>query len=180
MNRNNSKAIADYLRNQTPVHTQMKKMLKNCRRTALCIIAMTMTPAANMAGTHQAICSYYTRYEPCTVSVGSDYIHANLPTDFLDISVANFVDAKIYKDIGKESNYAIGAATTVLFGPLGLLGFLATRHYGTIDYGIEFRNEHNRKKTAYIRFVNIKAADNFGKDLSGFLRNIRRQPEEKD
>lgn len=123
------------------------------------------------AKTHQAICSYYTRYEPCTVTVGSDYIHANLPTDYLDVTESNYIDAKIYKDIGKESNYVLGTATTILFGPIGLLGFLAQKNYGTIDFGIEFRNERGKKKTAYIRFVNLRAADDFGKDLARFLRN---------
>jgi len=122
--------------------------------------------------THQAICSYYSRYEPCTVTVTRDSISANLPTDYLEVDESNLADIKIYKDLGKESNYVFGAATTVLFGPLGLMGFLAQKNYGTIDFGVEFTNERGKKKTAYVRFVNLSAADDFGKDLKPLLEKI--------
>lgn len=134
--------------------------------------ATLMSSEAALAKTHQAICSFYTRYEPCTVTIGRDYINANLPTDFLEVTPENYININIYKDIGKESNYVLGAATTILLGPIGLLGFLAQKNYGTIDYGVEFRNDRGKKKTAFIRFVNLKAADNFGKDLTNFLKSI--------
>ena len=128
-----------------------------------------------LAGTHRAICSYYTRYEPCTVTVGVNQVEANLPTDFLSIDSANYVDTKIYDDTGRESNHAIGAATTILFGPIGLLGFLATKRSGTVDFGMEFRDDRGKKRTAFIRFVNMRAADDFGKDLKGFLKTMERE-----
>jgi len=131
--------------------------------------------APAMAGTHRAICSYYTRYEPCTVTVGVNQVEANLPTDFLSIDSTNYVDTKIYDDTGRESNHAIGAATTILFGPIGLLGFLATKRSGTVDFGMEFRDDRGKKRTAFIRFVNMRAADDFGKDLKGFLKTMERE-----
>lgn len=124
------------------------------------------------AASHRAICSYYTRYEPCTVVIGPAQLEANLPTDFLSIDKTNYVDTKIYDDTGRESNHLIGAATTILFGPIGLLGFLATKKAGTVDFGIEFRDDRGKKRTAFIRFVNMKAADSFGKDFRSFLRTM--------
>ena len=135
-----------------------------------CLIP-SLTLAAN-AATHRAICSYYTRYEPCTVAIGPEQLEANLPTDFLSIDKTNYIDTKIYDDTGRESNHVIGAATTLLFGPLGLLGFLATKKSGTVDFGVEFRDERGKKRTAFIRFVNMKAADSFGKDFRQFLRTM--------
>ena len=132
----------------------------------------TALPAA--AGTHKAICSYYTRYEPCRVTVTNTLVEANLPTDFLSIDISNYVNAKIYDDTGRESNHALGLATTVLFGPVGLLGFLATKRSGTVDFGMEFRDDRGKKRTAFIRFVNMRAADDFASDLKPFLKNIER------
>lgn len=136
---------------------------------ALCVLAAQLVPAAE-AASHRAICSYYTRYEPCTVVVGPEQLEANLPTDFLSIDKTNYIDTKIYDDTGPESNHIIGAATTILFGPIGLLGFLATKKSGTVDFGIEFRDERGKKRTAFIRFVNMRAADSFAKDFRSFLR----------
>ena len=124
------------------------------------------------AESHRAICSYYTRYEPCTVVISPELLEANLPTDFLSINQANYVDTKIYDDTGRGSNHVIGAATTILFGPIGLLGFLATKKSGTVDFGIEFRDEKGKQRTAFIRFVNMKAADSFGNDFRSFLRTV--------
>jgi len=132
------------------------------------VLAGQAIPA--LGATHRAICSYYTRYEPCRVTVNTNQVEANLPTDFLSIDSSNYVDTKIYDDTGRESNHAIGAATTILFGPIGLLGFLVTKRSGTVDFGMEFRDERGKKRTAFIRFVNMRAADDFGKDLKTFLK----------
>ena len=130
---------------------------------------------AASAGTHKAICSYYTRYEPCRVTVSMNQVEANLPTDFLSVDRTNYINTKIYDDTGRESNHAIGTATTILFGPIGLLGFLATKRGGTVDYGIEFKDDRGKKRTAFIRFVNMRAADDFGKDLKSFLKTMERE-----
>lgn len=136
---------------------------------------MLATAPAALAGTHKAICSYYTRYEPCTVTVSASQVEANLPTDFLSVDRVNYIDTKLYDDTGRESNHAIGLATTVLFGPIGLLGFLATKRAGTVDFGMEFRDDGGKKRTAFIRFVNMRAADRFGDDLKNFLRTMERE-----
>lgn len=127
-----------------------------------------------IAGTHKAICSYYTRYEPCRVTVTPSLVEANLPTDFLSVDSSNYLDTKIYDDTGRESNHAIGTATTILLGPIGLLGFLATKRSGTVDFGVEFRDERGKKRTAFIRFVNMRAAEDFGNDLKSFLKSMER------
>lgn len=131
--------------------------------------------AAAISGTHRAICSYYSRYEPCTVVVGPNRVEANLPNDFLSVDKENYINTQIYDDTGRESNHAIGAATTILFGPIGLLGFLATKRAGTVDFGFEFRNDEGKKRTAFIRFVNMRAADRFGDDLKSFLKTMQRE-----
>ena len=140
---------------------------------AASLLPILGTADTAMAASHRAICSYYTRYEPCTVVVGNSQLEASLPTDHLSIDHQNYINAKIYEDIGKESNILVGAATTVLFGPVGLLGFFVTKKAGTIDYAIEFRDDTGRKRTAFIRFVNLKAADSFGRDLKGFLQSLQ-------
>ena len=101
-------------------------------------------------------------------------MEANLPTDLLSIDNSNYINTKIYNDTGRESNHALGLATTVLFGPLGLLGFLATKRSGTVDFGMEFLDDRGKKRTAFIRFVNVRAADDFANDLKPFLKNIER------
>jgi len=153
------------------MHSRTNMHFKRSYRLGLALITIFSCTASH-SKTHQAICSYYSRYEPCTVTVARDSISANLPTDFLEVDVSNLVDIKIYKDLGKETNYVFGTATTVLFGPLGLVGFLAQKNYGTVDFGVEFTNERGKKKTAYVRFVNLRAADDFGNDLKPLLEKL--------
>ena len=148
------------------MRTAAAKLLRKIALSSTAIFALAQTNA--YSSTHQAICSYYSRYEPCTVTVSESAINANLPSEYLDVDESNFLDIKIYKDLGKETNYVLGTATTILFGPIGLIGFLAQKNYGTVDFGVEFKNERNKKRTAFIRFINLRAADNFGKDLKNF------------
>ena len=50
---------------------------------------------------------------------------------------------------------------------------------GTIDYGISFKGERGRKKTAFIRFKNMKAAAAMGEELPELLRNISMKENKK-
>tara|TARA_Y100001968_G_C19121892_1_gene602384 strand:+ start:99 stop:569 length:471 start_codon:yes stop_codon:yes gene_type:complete len=132
-------------------------------------------PRKLAAGTHKAICSFYTDYHPCRVTISETHIEANLPTDYLYVDESNFTDLKVYEDFGKSSNLVVGTVSTLLLGPLGLLGFLVTKKSGTIDYAVSFENHRGRKKTAFIRFKNMKAAANLGKDLPILLKNIAKE-----
>ena len=124
------------------------------------------------AGSHQAVCAYYSGYAPCRVIVSSTHIESNLPTDYLYVDENNFLDLKVYEDLGKSSNLVVGTVSTLLLGPVGLLGFLVKKKSGTIDYGISFKGERGRTKTAFIRFKNMKAAASMAKELPELLNNI--------
>jgi len=124
------------------------------------------------AGTHKAICSYYSSYAPCRVTISTTHIESNLPTDYLYVDKDNFIDLKVYEDLGKSSNIVVGTVSTLLLGPVGLLGFLVKKKSGTIDYGISFKGDRGRKKTAFIRFKNMKAAAAMGEELPELLKNI--------
>lgn len=124
------------------------------------------------AGTHQAICSYYSSYSPCRVTISSTHIESNLPTDYLYVDKDNFADLKVYEDLGKSSNIVVGTVSTLLLGPVGLLGFLVKKRSGTIDYAISFKGDRGRNKTAFIRFKNMKAAAAMGEELPELLKNI--------
>ena len=134
------------------------------------LFALITTPT--QSATHKAICSYYSSYEPCLVRVSANKIETNFPGDFISIDKDNFITSELYKEIGKSSNIAVGVTTTVLLGPIGLLGFLVTKKMGTVDFGFSFLSEKNRKRTAFIRFKNLKAADNFAEDIKPFLAGL--------
>ena len=124
------------------------------------------------AGTHQAVCAYYSGYSPCRVTISNTHIESNLPTDYLYVDKENFLDLKVYEDLGKSSNLVVGTVSTLLLGPVGLLGFLVKKKSGTIDYAISFKGDRGRKKTAFIRFKNMKAAAAMGEELPELLRNV--------
>ena len=107
------------------------------------------------AGTHQAICAYYSGYSPCRVTISNTHI-----------------DLKVYEDLGKSSNLVVGTVSTLLLGPVGLLGFLVKKKSGTIDYAVSFKGDRGRTKTAFIRFKNMKAAAAMGEELPELLKNI--------
>ena len=127
---------------------------------------------SSYAGTHQAVCSFYTNYQPCRVTISNTHIEANLPTDYLYVDESNFLDLIVYEDLSKTSNLVVGTVTTLILGPIGLLGFLVKKKSGTVDYGVSFENDRGRKKTAFIRFKNMKAAGEMAKELPALLQNI--------
>ena len=135
-------------------------------------IAIASIYNSSYAGTHQAVCSFYTSYQPCRITISTTHIEGNLPTDYLYVDESNFLDLNVYEDLSKSSNVVIGTVTTLLLGPIGLLGFLVKKKSGTIDYGVSFENDRGRKKTAFIRFKNMKAAGELAKELPALLSNI--------
>ena len=138
---------------------------------AVPLVAYTF-PFYAKAADYDAICSYYSDYHPCDVKLSSNTIKANLPTDFLLVDKSNFLDLVVYEDLHKSSNLVIGTVTTLLLGPIGLLGFLATKTSGTIDYAIKFNGDDGRRRTALIRFKNLKVAGKFGEEISTILPRL--------
>ena len=135
----------------------------------LLLISSLATPA--LGGTYEAVCSYYSSYQPCRITVGVDNVEGNLPTDYLYIDRDNFKDLRVYEDYGKSSNIIVGTVTTLLLGPVGLLGFLATKKTGTVDYAFMF-SEGGRRRTALVRFVNMNIAGKFAQDASRLVKEI--------
>lgn len=149
-----------------------KKILQMYRKIlGLVLISSFASPA--LGGTYEAICSFYSAYQPCRITIGVDNVEGNLPTDYLYIDRDNFKDLRVYEDYGKSSNIVVGTVTTLLLGPIGLLGFLATKKTGTVDYAFMF-NEGGRRRTAFVRFINMNVAGKFAQDSSRLVRELKR------
>mgnify|MGYP001448424364 CR=1 FL=1 len=141
------------------------------RLSAILLITSTC-PFYAKAADYDAICSYYSDYHPCDVKLSRGTIKANLPTDFLLVDKSNFLDLVVYEDLHKSSNLVVGTVATLMLGPFGLLGFLATKTTGTIDYAIKFKSDDGRRRTALIRFKNLKVAGDFGEKISAMLPEL--------
>ena len=146
-----------------------KKICAHLISTSMLISATTLHSKAK---DYDAICSNYSEYHPCDVKLNRDTIKANLPTDFLLVDKSNFLDLVVYEDLHKSSNLVVGTVATLLLGPFGLLGFLATKTTGTIDYAIKFKSDDGRRRTALIRFKNLKVAGEFGEEISSMLPKL--------
>ena len=148
-------------------------MLKNLLTYfSLTSIFLLNTPRTSIAGNHKAICSFYSEYKPCKVSINNESIIANLPTDLLFVDKSNFQNLKVYEDLSKSSNILLGTTTTFLLGPIGLLGFLATKKSGTIDFEISFMNDKQKERKAFIRFINMNSAKLFTNEISSFVNTL--------
>jgi len=106
------------------------------------------------------------------VSVTGSSVQANLPTDYLDLEPSTTKDIVIYRDIGRESHLIVGTAATVILGPIGLLGFLVQKKVATVDFSFQFV-QSGRNRTAFIRFVNLRVANEFAEDLKPFLLRMK-------
>jgi hypothetical protein len=145
---------------------------KICSQLITTSLLISATSSQAYAKDYDAICSYYSDYHPCEVKLSDDTIKANLPTDFLLVDKSSFLDLVVYEDLHKSSNLVVGTAATLLLGPFGLLGFLATKTTGTIDYAIKFTSDDGRRRTALIRFKNLKVAGEFGEEISAMLPKL--------
>ena len=145
---------------------------KICTHLLSASMLISATTLHSKAKDYDAICSYYSEYQPCDVKLSGDTIKANLPTDFLLVDKSNFLDLVVYEDLYKSSNLVVGTVATLLLGPFGLLGFLATKTTGTIDYAIKFKSDDGRRRTALIRFKNLKVAGEFGEEISAMLPEL--------
>ena len=139
---------------------------------SLSSIFLLNTHRISIAGNHKAICSFYSEYKPCEIILSDGHIEANLPTDYLYVDKKNFLDLNVYEDLSRSSNLIVGTVSSLILGPVGLVGFLVKKKTGTIDYGISFLNHKGRKKTAFIRFKNMNAAPKMAEEISLLVRNI--------
>lgn len=123
----------------------------------------------------EALCSLYSKYEVCHPVLTEDSISANFPTEFLSLTAKDITSISIYDSRRRETNYVVGAASTILFGPYGLIGFLSTRNVGDVDFGISYLDS-GRKRTAFVRFKNNSSILAFGealKPLAKLLDELR-------
>tara|TARA_B100002051_G_C16618621_1_gene577040 strand:- start:66 stop:749 length:684 start_codon:yes stop_codon:yes gene_type:complete len=113
-----------------------------------------LAAAPVLAGSYQALCGG-TR---CTVNVSATEISSpfgSIPTT----RVTNWGG-------GGDSNTSVGTgvATTVLFGPIGLLGFLAKNH--DFNFLVNGYNEDGKKTSIQVQFKNDKPARRFVSEMS--------------
>ena len=105
------------------------------------------TPA--IAGTYEALCGGTN----CTVVIGPDQISSpfgTIPTN----RVPNWGGGG-----GSSTQVGTGIATTVLLGPIGLLGFLAKNH--EFNFVVNGYDAQGKKASLSIQFKNDKPAKRF-------------------
>jgi hypothetical protein len=117
------------------------------------------------------LCSIYTEYLDCNVTTSQSSISANFPTGYHIFTRENTVEVKLYDARRREPFYALGIATTIILGPLGLLGFLVTKNVVDIDYGFTFKDQ-DREKTGFIRFKNNRVSLDFAESIKPFLLSL--------
>ena len=113
------------------------------------ISAIVSTPALSLAGSYQALCAG----TKCTVIVGPDTIsspYGSIPTN----RVTNWGGGG-----DTSTQVGTGVATTVLFGPIGLLGFLAKKH--DFNFVINGYDSDGKKASISLQFKNDKPAKRF-------------------
>ena len=113
------------------------------------ISAIVSTPALSLAGSYQALCAG----TKCTVIVGPDTIsspYGSIPTN----RVTNWGGGG-----DTSTQVGTGVATTVLFGPIGLLGFLAKKH--DFNFVINGYDSDGKKASISLQFKNNKPAKRF-------------------
>ena len=119
----------------------------------------------------EALCSLYSKYEVCHPVLTESSFSANFPTEFLRLTAKDITSITIYDSRRREINYLAGATSTVLLGPYGLIGFLATRNVGDIDFGFTYF-DNGRKRTAYVRFKNNNSTTAFGEALQPLIKSL--------
>ena len=108
------------------------------------LAAVFLSPAAALAGSYEALCGDI----KCTVYVSSTGIRTlqgSIPTSRIS-----------YWSVNGESSTSVGTgiATTILFGGIGLLGFLAKNH--DFDFTVDGYDADGRKVALQFKFKNNK------------------------
>lgn len=129
---------------------RLKKFIGICAASASSLVFTT--PA--LAGSYQALCGG----AKCTVHVSATEIRSpfgTIPTT----RVTNWGG-------GGDSNTSVGTgvATTVLFGPLGLLGFLAKNH--DFNFLVNGYDANGKKTSISVQFKNDKPARRFVDEMA--------------
>lgn len=119
----------------------------------------------------EALCALYSKYEVCHPVVSETKVSANFPTEFLVLNSNNILEVNVYDARRTEFNYLLGSASTLVFGPYGLLGFLAMRRIGDVDFGFTYR-EGGKKREAFIRFKNNSSVEKFSNAIMPLLEAI--------
>lgn len=117
------------------------------------ISAIVCTPALSLAGSYQALCGG----TKCTVIVGPDTIsspYGSIPTN----RVTNWGGGG-----DTSTQVGTGVATTILFGPVGLLGFLAKKH--DFNFVINGYDADGKKASISLQFKNDKPAKRFVNEM---------------
>ena len=115
----------------------------------IAVTAIVSTPALSLAGSYQALCAG----TKCTVVVGPDNIsspYGSIPTN----RVTNWGGGG-----DTSTQVGTGVATTVLFGPIGLLGFLAKKH--DFNFVVNGYDADGKKASISLQFKNDKPAKRF-------------------
>lgn len=117
------------------------------------VSAIVSGPVVAVAGSYQALCAG----TKCTVIVGPDTIrspYGSIPTS----RVTNWGG-------GGDSSTQVGTgvATTILFGPIGLLGFLAKKH--DFNFVVNGYDAEGKKTSLSIQFKNDKPAKRFVNEM---------------
>lgn len=115
-----------------------------------------LAPAASFAGTYDALCGG----ARCSILIDEQGIHS--PTQHIPSGrVTKWTQAG-----SSSTDIATGLATTVVFGPLGLLGFAAQNHdYNFVVNGFD---EDGKKASIQFQFINKKPVPQVAADLSNF------------
>ena len=111
-----------------------------------CFLSLISHPTAAFAGNYSALCGGM----KCNIFVSPEVItspYGSIPT----ARVTNWGG-------GGDSSTAVGTGvtTTIFFGPLGLLGFLAKKH--EYDFLINGYDEYGKKTSIQFSFKNDKPA----------------------
>ena len=114
---------------------------------------IALTPTAALAGSYQALCGG----GKCTINVSSQGISSS--QGFIPPSRVS------YWSVNGESSTSVGTgvATTILFGGIGLLGFLAKNH--DFDFTVDGYDVDGRKVAMQFKFINDKPAKKLTTEL---------------
>lgn len=115
--------------------------------------AALFSSGSALAGSYEALCGG----TKCTVSVSSRGISS--PQGSIPVSRI------AYWSVNGESSTSVGTgvATTILFGGIGLLGFLAKNH--EFDFTVDGYDAEGRKVSMQFKFVNNKPSKRLTEEL---------------
>ena len=119
------------------------------------------------ASRHKALCSSYSSFSPCEVFVYKEFrITATLPRDYLDVNKDAILQLEMC-DADARCKPLVSKNLKYIWHDY----FLSPFHSVT-DYKIRYVSDSNRPRTAILRYINRRAASNFGKALLASVMNL--------